>query len=162
MNGNRIFNKKDCGLFVCDVGLRGYFRKGELVKLVDVQQGGTLLVVKSKKGVVAELPPLCFRKHLTRLSLWKSKDGMELWIKGDAREYEDTEMRLFDKDGKQIAEWVQNWTEFDDSGFKCYYGEYAPWTDLFLSDIEDAGCDVIPNITLLGNFRHHRLKENEW
>lgn len=163
MNGNRIFNKKDCGLFMCDVGVRGYFRKGELVKLVDVQQGGTLLVVKSQKGVVAELPPLCFRNHLTRLSVWKSKDGMELWIKGDPREYEDTEIKLFDRNGKQIAEWIQNWTEFDDSGCKCHYGAYAPWTELFLSDIEDAGCEDIPaNITLLGNFRHHRLKENEW
>lgn len=159
----RLFTKKDCGLFACDVGLRGYFRKGELVKLVDVQQGGTLLVVKSKKGVVAELPPLCFRKHLTRLSVWKSKGGMELWVKGDPREYEDTEMRLFDNGGKQIANWLQNWTEFDDSGCKCHYGAYAPWTELFLSDIEDAGSDDIPaNITLVGNFRHHRLKENEW
>ena len=163
MNGNRIFNKKDCGLFMCDVGLRGYFRKGELVKLVDVQQGGTLLVVKSQKGVVAELPPLCFRQHLTRLSVWKSKDGMELWVKGDPREYEDTEMRLFDRNGNEIANWIQNWTEFDDSGCKCHYGAYAPWTENFLIDIEDAGCGDIPdNITLLGNFRHHRLKENEW
>ena len=163
MNNDRKFTIKDCGLFMVDEGLRGYFRKGELVKLVDVKQDGTLLVVKSKKGVVAELPPLCFREHLTRLSVWKSKDGMELWVKGDPREYEDTEIRLYDKDGKQIADWVQNWTEFDDSGCKCYYGRYAPWTELFLSDIEDAGCEDIPdNIELLGNFKHYRIKEDEW
>lgn len=163
MNNDRKFTKKDCGLFMVDVGLRGYFRKGELVKLVDVQQGGTLLVVKNQKGVVAELPPLCFREHLTRMSVWKSKDGMELWIKGDPREYEDTEIKLFDKDGKQIATWEQNWTEFDDSGCKCYYGRYAPWTELFLSDIEDAGCEDIPDgIELLGNFKHYRIKEDEW
>jgi hypothetical protein len=154
---------KDCGLFMVDVALKGYFKEGEYVKLVDVQQGGTLLVVKNQKGVVAELPPLCFRNHLTRLSAWKSKDGMKLLIKGDPREYEDTEMRLFDKDGKQIADWIQNWTEFDDDGCKCHYGAYAPWTELFLSDIEDAGCEDIPdNIELLGNFKHYRVKDDEW
>jgi hypothetical protein len=163
MNNNRKFTMKDCGLFMVDVALKGYFKEGEYVKLVDVQQGGTLLVVKNQKGVVAELPPLCFRNHLTRLSAWKSKDGMKLLIKGDPREYEDTEMRLFDKDGKQIADWIQNWTEFDDDGCKCHYGAYAPWTELFLSDIEDAGCEDIPdNIELLGNFKHYRVKDDEW
>ena len=163
MNNNRKFTMKDCGLFMVDVALKGYFKLGELVKLVDVQQGGTLLVVKNQKGVVAELPPLCFRKHLTRMTIWKSKDGMELWVKGDPREYEDTEVKLFDKDGKQIATWEQNWTEFDDSGCKCHYGKYAPWTELFLSDIEDAGCEDIPDgIELLGNFKHYRVQEDEW
>lgn len=163
MNNDRKFTKKDCGLFMVDVALKGYFNKDELVQLVDVKQGGTLLVVKNQKGVVAELPPLCFRKHITRLSIWKSKDGMELWVKGDPREYEDTEVKLFDKDGKEIANWEQNWTEFDDSGCKCHYGRYAPWTELFLSDIEDAGCEDIPDgIELLGNFKHYRIKEDEW
>ena len=164
MNNNRKFTMKDCGLFMVDVALKGYFKEGELVQLVDVQQGGTLLVVKNQKGVVAELPPLCFRKHITRMSIWKSKkDEMELWIKGDPREYEDTEVKLFDKDGKEIAHWEQNWTEFDDSGCKCHYGRYAPWTELFLSDIEDAGCEDIPDgIELLGNFKHYRVKEDDW
>lgn len=163
MNNDRKFTKKDCGLFMVDVALKGYFNKDELVQLVDVKQGGTLLVVKNQKGVVAELPPLCFRKHITRLSIWKSKDGMELRVKGDPREYEDTEVKLFDKDGKEIANWEQNWTEFDDSGCKCHYGKYAPWTELFLSDIEDAGCEDIPDgIELLGNFKHYRVKEDDW
>lgn len=163
MNCNRIFTMKDCGLFIVKVGMRGYFHRGEHIKLVDVQQCGQLLVVNTQKGVIAELSPIDFRKHLTRLSVWKSTDGMELLVTGDPREYEDTDIRLFDRSGNEIAHWLQNWTEFDDSGCKCHYGSYAPWSEKFLIDIEDAGCSDIPeNITLFGKFRHHRLKENEW
>ena len=166
MNNDRKFTKKDCGLYMVDVALKGYFKEGEYVKLVDVQQGGTLLVVKNDKGKIAELPPLCFRKHITKLSIWKSKKyDMELWVKGDPREYEDTQVKLFDRYGTQIAEWEQNWTEFDDDGKKMHYGEYAPWTEKFLADIEDTGngYDAIPdNIELVGNFRHYRVKESEW
>lgn len=164
MNNDRKFTKKDCGLFMVDVALKGYFKEGEYVKLVEVKQDGTLLVVRNVKGKIAEVPPLCFREHFTRLSVWKStKDEMELWIKGDPREYEDTQVKLFDKDNNVVAEWEQNWTEFDDDGCKCHYGEYAPWTELFLSDIEDAGCEDIPDgIELLGNFKHYRVKEKDW
>lgn len=163
MNCNRIFTKQDCGLFICDVGLRGYFHRGEHVKLIDVQQNGQLLVVKNQNGVIAELSPICFRTHLTRLSLWKSTDGMKLLVTGDPREYEDTDIRLFDGRGNEIAHWLQNWTKYDDSGCKCHYGSYAPWSEKFLLDIEYAGCSDIPdNITLFGKFRHHRVKEHEW
>lgn len=162
MNERRKFTQKDCGLFLCHTGLRGYYRKGTLCKLVDVQQNGTLLVVIDKNGKVSELPPLCFRLHFTRISLWKGQNGMELEVLGDPREYEDTEMRLLDSNGKVLAKWIQNWTEFDDSGEKMHYGEYAPWTQMFLGDIIDAGCEDIPNDVDLWEFRHHRFKKDEW
>jgi hypothetical protein len=158
----RIFNKKDCGLFICHTGLKKYFRKSNLYKLVDVQQGGTLLTVADRKGKVVDVPPLCFRQHFIKLSVWKGPNGMELEVLGDPREYEDTEMRLVAANGTVLAQWVQNWTEFDESGKKCHYGHYAPWTRLFLSDITDAGCQDIPSDVDLMEFKHHRMKANEW
>lgn len=162
MNERRKFTNKDCGLFICVDGLRGYYRKGTLCKLVDVQQNGTLLVVKDQKGVEAHCPPLCFRQHFVKLSVWYAKNGMRLEVVGDAREYEDTNMRLLSADGTVIAEWIQNWTEFDDSGEKMHYGEYAPWTQMFLGDIIDAGCEDIPDDVDLWEFKHHRFKNDEW
>jgi hypothetical protein len=158
----RVFTKKDCGIFVCHTGLPKYFRKGNLYKLVDVQQGGTLLVVVDRKGKVVDVPPLCFRQHFIKLSVWKGPNGMKLEVLGDPREYEDTEMRLMGADGEILAQWIQNWTEFDDSGHKCHYGKYAPWTHMFLIDIMDAGWADIPNDISLLDFKHHRFKKNEW
>lgn len=159
---DRVFNKNDCGLFLCYKGLRNCFRKGNIYKLVDVQQGGTLLVVIDREGKLVDVPPLCFRKHFIRLSVWKGPNGIELEVLGDPREYEDTEMRLVADDGTILAQWIQNWTEYDDSGHKCHYEQYAPWTQMFLYDIIDAGCEDIPDNVDFTKFRHYRLKENEW
>ncbi len=74
----------------------------------------------------------------------KNSDGITLVVEGDPREFDTTEQTLYNVDGEEICSWCQDWTETDDSGEPMDYSEYAPWSDIFLTDVEDAGCMDIP------------------
>lgn len=64
--------------------------------------------------------------------------GLTLTAYGDPREDEDIDLVL-SKDGKKLGEWVQNFTETDDSGEECDWSDYAPDSGLFLTDVIDCG-----------------------
>ena len=159
---DRKITKKDCGLYYCYKGHKSNFKKQHYYHMTDLQDGGSTIVMHDQNDKPIGISPLFLRQHFQKVSLWNGPDGMQLQVLGDPREYETTEMHLVDKDGKLLAEWTQDWTEFDDSGEKMHYGKYAPWTQHFLYDIIDAGCDEIPDNVDLTEFRHHRPKDGEW
>lgn len=158
----RIINKKDCGIYYCYAGYKKQFRKGYYYRMTDVQEGGSVIVMHDQSDKAIGISPLFLRTHFQKVSLWNGPDHFQLQVLGDPREFETTDMHLLDGDGHLVAEWTQDWTEFDDSGERMHYGKYAPWTQMFLGDIIYAGCEDIPDEVNLWNFRHHRPVEGEW
>ena len=158
----RKITKKDIGIYYCYKGYKSNFKKQHYYHMTDLQDGGSTIVMHDQNDKSLGISPLFLRQHFQKITLWNGPNGMQLQVLGDPREYETTEMHLVDKDGKLLADWSQDWTEFDDSGKKMHYGEYAPWTEHFLYDIIDAGCEDIPDGVDLTEFKPYQPKDGEF
>lgn len=75
----------------------------------------------------------------------KNPAGLTLVVEGDPRNFDTTAQTLYNVDGEEICSWYQDWTETDDDGNPMDWSGYAPWSEDFLSDVDDAGCLDLPD-----------------